>query len=846
MAKPSGVAAGDVLLLYGASPNVTTGWTQLGSNSTSQELWIKTAGTTEPATYAITLRHNAAIMAAYSGVASWGAPSYIVGQTMSNVAVTEYSSFVVRFGYYFAPAPFDKGTPAGYVERKDIQFITSFTFRYQLVDKGPVGTGTQGGTFPTGTQETISLVLAPVPSQTTMQVAVGFSPEGQVYRGTTGDAQAVATLGAQAGVTYGSEVAMQSVSRFIGDATGTHALDFTNYDAYIETTDDFFGVLFDDTEKPTDTSRRLQPVRQDVGNNPAEIRPEFGDIFAQNDFSHGSGQTYFHQLGRDPKRYFTSEGFDIYEPGRMKHLQRLSACFEDPLTGPLAQADGLPFVGVGTMVRRGDGTLPGTWIDEDPTAGEADQTVLSLSAEGARLYAALGAAGVHVRSSAGVWSHLQPDGATDLNINPATGVFWLKDRLMVIGGTDSRQIFEVVADSTPTAIDTLKEGWRFVSVGEAGGFLEACAVNTDAAQSVIYSYGLNDTADAIERKSSTPMPIGQLAWVVNGTIGTAFIGGGKANEDGGYDPFLYRATVNNLGELDYILIRQEQGSSGADLSVRAITPIGDSVLVSWTLGSDALYGEARDGIAVYHLGRDSFARHLRREGGGGANKVFSILPYKGSTLVAIDSFGLYFEDLNAWVPSASLVTSLADWNNAGDKVWDQVEVAHDPLPAGASVGVEYTLLPQVAEDWNNAFLSNVAGSEGQSARLGNTTSRIFALRISSNISVSGRPVVQSYSVRSHPRPSRPEWDIVRTIRLVDVDQKDDQAEAVTQDPRERMEALRAAINTWITFYESGVTWTAFLTDVAKYEPAQPFYDTTGGETFKDAFIVQLKMTGTEG
>src|SRR6266498_1831319 len=97
--------------------------------------------------------------------------------------------------------------------------------------------------------------------------------------------------------------------------------DFTVFDAYVNDGSDL-GLFFQDDPQnpPSNTTLRLKPVRQDTGNNPFEVRPEFGDIFAQGDFSHGAGQEYFHPTGRDPKKFLASEGFDISKPGKLRHL----------------------------------------------------------------------------------------------------------------------------------------------------------------------------------------------------------------------------------------------------------------------------------------------------------------------------------------------------------------------------------------------------------------------------------------------------------------------------------------------------------------------------------------------
>jgi hypothetical protein len=660
-----------------------------------------------------------------------------------------------------------------------------------------------------------------------------------------------ATMQGVAGLTptlqgrFGFAVVMQAVARLTAGIEGVPFHDFTVYDAYLESSIRSEGLLFFDEQKPETVSRKLTPTRQDVGNNPEEVRPEFGDMFAQGDFSHGAGQRYFHQAGRDPKKYWYSEGFDISEPGKLTHLRAIAEARDSTTIGRVEQVGDLPFVVNGQRVDRGNGSWPGTWTAEDPSAADPDQNVLDICAEGARLYAALnvGTASVRIRDSAGVWTHFQV-GGVDLVVGTATRLAWLMSRLMVIGGTNARSIYEVAASATPTAIETLPEGWIFADLFEAEGFIHATAVNANAGLSRVHHYGLNTTSTAIEKKSSTPFPQGQLIYTGCGFPGLAFLAGGVRNSSGGYDPILYRAAVGqDLGALQYEEIRQETGAGVSDLSVRACIPMGETILAGWSLGSGA-YGGARDGIAVYHIGRNAFAHHLRKTASGGALRVAGIMPYQGRVLISITGDGLYYEDLTTYFTTAQLVTSAADWNNAGLKVWDQIEISHDALAANHAIAVAYTTETFETATWNTVFTSDLEGATRQDGRLSNVKARQFALRITSTATAAATPVFLAYNVRSLPSPVNAEFQLTRFIRLLGKDRKDEDAPFVFNDPDDMLAFLQDSIYQFVNFYESNASWIAWLEDVSTVEPEQPFYDLTHGEALKDAFVVRLQMTGT--
>ena len=154
--------------------------------------------------------------------------------------------------------------------------------------------------------------------------------------------------------------------------------DYTVYDAYI----DSLGVLFYGGSKPSTRSLPLRPVRQDVGNNPFEQRPESGDIFAQGEFSNGSGQEFFHRPGRDERKFLSSEGFDISNRGKLTHLYRSTLVPNASVTTAataMAQVGDKVLVFDGSVVKRAD-TFPTGW-DTEVVAGVTGYDIVAAGAE---------------------------------------------------------------------------------------------------------------------------------------------------------------------------------------------------------------------------------------------------------------------------------------------------------------------------------------------------------------------------------------------------------------------------------------------------------------------------------
>ena len=653
--------------------------------------------------------------------------------------------------------------------------------------------------------------------------------------------QGIATLEAKPLRRVYAGTTLQGVTKLEAGFEGAHAHNFAQYDAFIEDADDNLqGLLYfegktssetDETKKRI-TSRALQATRSDTGNNPNEIRPEYGNYFSQSDFSHGANQRWYNHTDADPKRYLRSEGFDISEPGQLTHLHDTAAVLSDTAATILAQANGLPFVASGTVVKVGDTALE-NWTPEDQEPGETNNTVYDLASSGSELYAAVGVGGVHVRDTGGTWTHY--------NDVEATRLAWLKDRLIASDGT---KVYEVISEATPTEIEELPSGWTFESFFEAGNFVYACAINETAVKSSLHIYGPNAEMSALEKKGSQEFPEGQLIRSGRGYLNVILLGAGIKNANGGFDPILYRATPDDSGFLEYAEIAEDEGSGAEDLSVRAFAALGKSMIFGWSLGADSTMAEARGGLGIYGIGFDAFSGYLK--GSSAADPVPSLMVYQGRVVFVLEGIGVFAEDPTKLAPEATLITSVCDWSNAGQKAWDLIEITHTSLPADTRVSVSYALeIPDAETEWYEAFTSATTGSDGSSISLHRLTSRLLALKIVSgaNTAQTAAPEIVSYSVRSNPTLETPEFLLTRFIRLQDQDKKDDTAESITQDASAILKYLLGLVYSPVKLYEPGFSWTARIEGVEETDIVLPPYDPTG-ENARDFYVLQLVLSGT--
>lgn len=612
--------------------------------------------------------------------------------------------------------------------------------------------------------------------------------------------------------------------------------DYTTFDAYLDGT----GLVFYESSdaRASKQTSPLRAPRQDVGNNPFEQLPDFGDYFAQGSFAGGAGQAYFHRPERDETRYYWSEGFDIQKDGSLIHLHQMAEVHA--ATNPAAPTflevfDDVPYAGQADDVVFSTTGL-GAWTTSDP--GAATQNIVDGTTNGQYLYAAAGSDGVHRLDTAATWNMSWATGTARL-------VEWVKDRLIVCG---DNTIHEVTAGGAiPAAFHTLPTGWTFSSIFESGAFIMATAHNASSGQSRIYAYGLNSGGSALELKTSTPMPRGEKATSGVSYLGRTFIGAGKINSDGGFGPVFYQAEVDSTGNLslDKVASSDLSDAGSDDLSVRCFEILGDRIVFGWSVHDTNVRGR-RVGLAAYNLARNAFYHHLSIEGLANDRAVVGIKFYRGRILCAVENEGVYAEDLNLMTPSATLETSIADWNNAGFKVWDRFEVAHTSLPPGASVSIEYSNVHPDEQAWVGVITSTIPGSTGVKTTDFDVKVRRLTMRIISTATVAETqaPSITSFTVRSAQAPDVTEWVLKRFIQVADVVQRQPNGQIQYLDPQAILQQLESTAYSRVTWEEADGGWNAFVQEISHIQPVLPEYEDASGESQKDVHIVGLTMIGS--
>lgn len=618
-------------------------------------------------------------------------------------------------------------------------------------------------------------------------------------------------------------------------------LDFNKYHAYINA----MGVIYAEGGEAVEQrqSLRLRPVRQDVGNNPFETRPESGDIMAQGDFSRGQGQNFLHRQGiSDPSKAYYMEGFDIEEVGVLTHLPDLDVAAGVLAPRAMTQALGELFIADGTNVKRT--TDLATFTSEDPHNAEPATTVLDLASSGDEVFAALGTNGLHRRAGA-AWAHYQI-AATNVNTGDTRRVYWIRGRPFVVG-EGGRSVYEVVVAAPARIGDILPAGWIYESMFTAGNFIYGCAVNALSGLSLLRIFALKSDASGYEWRGDTNMPRGTVIFCGANEFGKVYLGGGRKNKQGGFDPVLFQAVADGDG---FIYLEQKlaqgKGAGALDLAVRSIEPAGEYLLVGWSLGPGSPYG-AREGLAAIYPARGAFVHAQSQDvAPNPVEAVTDIITY-GGKVVFTTSDTLAYEDTTQLRSESFVVSSAGDWSNGGLKSWDLVQVWYRPLAVGQQIDVYYTTKQPKENDWTLLGSATIPGSQKTTFRL-NAESTYFALKLVSRATADGTtaPQITGYSVRSNPKPEESEWVLVRTIELVESNRKNEEAEEAFFKPKEDRRTLERLLYSWVTLYEpGGDVWDVRVEDVQVTEIGDPIHEATSGQDEKEGYRIRMTFVGTE-
>ena len=220
--------------------------------------------------------------------------------------------------------------------------------------------------------------------------------------------------------------------------------------------------------------------------------------------------------------------------------------------------------------------------------------------------------------------------------------------------------------------------------------------------------------------------------------------------------------------------------------------------------------------------------------------IVGIRYYRGRVLFAVEGDGVYAEALGTVVPTAALETSIADWNNAGYKVWDRFELAHTGLPSGArSTCTTPTSTPTTRTGSGSCSLPRATGvkTDDFDVKVRRLTMRIES---NSNVAETLAPTITGFTIRSAQAPDFTEWVLKRYVLIADMVQKQPNGQSSTSTHRPCFGARGHRLH---PHHLGGAGWgLERLRPGDQPHPARPAqYEDALGESVKDVHVVGLTM-----
>ena len=442
----------------------------------------------------------------------------------------------------------------------------------------------------------------------------------------------------------------------------------------------------------------------------------------------GAGQTHFDEKDSDQSRYRTSKGLDPWTE-RTLRLQR------DAVISKAAPFLDLKLLAVGTswLYAVADqqlywttdpyATTP-TWTSAVVQNAEAATDCTSITTDGAAVYAALNANGIHKTiGGAATSSHFSAYTA-DL-------VGFANGHLLA---ADANVLVEIDSVGASTVLMThFSTGFTFTTVTPSPSGIFVGGNTADRGE--FYFVGFNATTGGL----AVPIPAGSLPR------------GEFINEMKFYGGLLVLATSKGFRLAEIV---NDRGVSVGPL--RATT---SSVHCVETDGEYAWYGASAfdavsSGLYRARLSRfteplvPAFASDLM---GLTTGNTLAVARFLGKTTFAIAGSGIYAQSANL-VPSGTMSSGLVRWGTMEHKVASSIGISHSPLNGSVAVAM-------VTEDMAMfpVGISNVAGSNGPQGEFdgGNTDGETLEVLLTlsrSAVDPTMGPVVRRWTVRAEVIP----------------------------------------------------------------------------------------------
>lgn len=481
---------------------------------------------------------------------------------------------------------------------------------------------------------------------------------------------------------------------------------------------------------------------------------------SQESWHHGAGQKLFDGkesgTAADPERYDTSSGIDVWTRGEIS-LLRETIFIKDT---PLAEIEHMVTVGNHVYFAESakvwwanDPTAaPSTWTDANIAAGQVVGTVSSLATDGHYIWATLGTSGLH-RTTRGATSS-----TADVPADSCQLVGYAMGRLLIAW---ANEIFEVVNPiSAPAAVSLYAHfdtdfRWSFISPGRNviyvggnnnNGIFDSVTDTFIGGNGEVYKITLNPTDGSLTAPSpATYLPDGESIYNV------IFYAGGivMATSRG-----LRLGVADGAGNIDYgPLVEIDRPVMALEPQSRYLWFTGDNQgLYRADLGfftdplTPAYAPDVEINPADVDLGSSKAAGSLTE----GGSPVFT---WHVGTVTGDNPRGVYRTSSDTLVATGTLTTGQIRFGTSVPKLLRAVEIKHKPLPAGASIQVEYR-----ADDgtWTSMGTNSTADSSTVTFTIAPVAFEFVELRftLTRGTDTTTGPTLLRWTLKALPTPDR--------------------------------------------------------------------------------------------
>jgi len=438
-------------------------------------------------------------------------------------------------------------------------------------------------------------------------------------------------------------------------------------------------MLADNPEQGSEYRRQvipLDPQRLATSDTPFSEAIERYSFAAADTWESGAGQRYLHRGSSTAAAYHESTGLDPFtEQGRIKLLpstvQEVTSSYATLRTTVVGD---VLYVQTGNTALVSVATPGGT----ETAVATGGGTVLDLTSDGIRWYAADGANIYRGTTSGASWS-----------TQDAYEVQWAAGRICAAvasaGSTPNRftTLNDAGAEEKAAGHLTLPAGSTITLGGTTGGNFYFGGYAGSTGSVYAWKLGVDESGDFFVPVEALELPAGLVPTAVATGGGYVWVRAWRSEGANKGQALILQCVPDSAGSLVATTVTEVAPvGTSADHQVGGFANHEDLVLFGWkTMDTNA-------GVGAVSLTTGGWAKWYKA---GADGDVASIDVWQGLPVMAVRGSGVWRTHATNYVTAGELKTSFFDGASGLFKIWDDVTMTMDPLGSGESIAVSTTV-----------------------------------------------------------------------------------------------------------------------------------------------------------